>query len=180
MTLARSCGLLMPAKVIFVPGANAFGFFSHSPRLCQSQLPPLPDKAGEKAKPFPLPIGSPITSRTQSRSSGPTRDGLKAQSSNAATCRVAVSYRRGARRHQPVRIRSIVGLVPDLAHARPHRQAALLVGRGMSRGWDGLREANRAILTEFESKQVLGAYGIPVSQTVVAADASAAVNVVVR
>jgi protein-glucosylgalactosylhydroxylysine glucosidase len=61
-----------------------------------------------------------------------------------ATCRVAVSYRRAAQRHQPVRIRSIVGLVPDLAHARPHRQAALLVGRAIARGWDAVREANRA------------------------------------
>jgi protein-glucosylgalactosylhydroxylysine glucosidase len=65
-----------------------------------------------------------------------------------ATSRVAVSYRRDVRRHQSVRIRSIVGLVPDLAHARPHRQAALLVGRGMSRGWDPLREANRAAWAE--------------------------------
>ena len=44
---------------------------------------------------------------------------------------------------RPVRLRTIVGLVPDLAHPRPYRQAALLVGRGLSRGWDSLREANR-------------------------------------
>jgi hypothetical protein len=61
-----------------------------------------------------------------------------------ATCRLAVSFRRQATAHQPIRIRSIVGLVPDLAHSRPHRQAALLVARAMTRGWEAMREANRA------------------------------------
>jgi hypothetical protein len=60
-----------------------------------------------------------------------------------ADCRVSVSHRCRARAHQPVRLRSIVGMVPDLAHARPHRQAALLVSRGLGRGWEGIREANR-------------------------------------
>jgi len=43
----------------------------------------------------------------------------------------------------PVRQRSIVGLVPELAHSRPAHLAALLVGRGLARGWDALRAANR-------------------------------------
>jgi acetyltransferase len=38
------------------------------------------------------------------------------------------------------------------------------------------RAAGRTILTEFESKQVLGAYGIPVAQTIVSTDAEAAVK----
>jgi hypothetical protein len=42
-----------------------------------------------------------------------------------------------------VRQRSIVGLVPDLAHTRPAHLAAILVGRGLARGWDELRAANR-------------------------------------
>jgi hypothetical protein len=56
---------------------------------------------------------------------------------------VSVSYRVHAMAHRSVRLRWIVALVPDLAHARPERQAALLVGRGLARGWDGLRDANR-------------------------------------
>ena len=59
--------------------------------------------------------------------------------------RVAVSRSFQARAGQPVRIRSIVGLVPDLAHPRPARQAALLVGRGIARGWEALRTANRSV-----------------------------------
>ena len=38
------------------------------------------------------------------------------------------------------------------------------------------RSENRSILTEFESKQVLSAYGIPVAQTIIATDAAAAVK----
>src|SRR3954454_7995109 len=38
------------------------------------------------------------------------------------------------------------------------------------------RSEGRTILTEFESKQVLAAYGIPVAQTIVATDAAAAVK----
>jgi len=38
------------------------------------------------------------------------------------------------------------------------------------------RGEGRTILTEFESKQVLSAYGIPTAQTVIAPDAAAAVN----
>jgi acetyltransferase len=38
------------------------------------------------------------------------------------------------------------------------------------------RGEGRTILTEFESKQVLAAYGIPVAQTIIAADAAAAVK----
>ena len=61
MTSARSCGLLRPAKVILVPGANACGLVSHWLRLSQFQVPPFFDSASEKAKPLPCPIGSPIT-----------------------------------------------------------------------------------------------------------------------
>jgi trehalose/maltose hydrolase-like predicted phosphorylase len=57
---------------------------------------------------------------------------------------VSVSRQVRAGAGVPVRIRSIVGIVPDLAHPRPHRQAALLVARGLARGWDALRDANRA------------------------------------
>jgi acetyltransferase len=39
-----------------------------------------------------------------------------------------------------------------------------------------VRGEGRSILTEFESKQVLAAYGIPVAQTVIAADSAAAVD----
>ena len=38
------------------------------------------------------------------------------------------------------------------------------------------RGENRSILTEFESKQVLAAYGIPVAQTIIATDGAAAVK----
>src|ERR671912_2984403 len=38
MTLARSCGLLSPAKVIFVPGANFFGLASQALIVSQSQV----------------------------------------------------------------------------------------------------------------------------------------------
>jgi len=61
---------------------------------------------------------------------------------------VSVSYAVRAHAGRAVRLRSIVGLVPELAHARPHRQAALLVSRGIVRGWDGLREANRQAWSE--------------------------------
>jgi hypothetical protein len=44
--------------------------------------------------------------------------------------------------------RVIAGLVPELAHQRPARQAGLLVARGLARGWDGLRDANRAAWIE--------------------------------
>ena len=57
---------------------------------------------------------------------------------------VSVSYAARVRAGRPLRLRSIVGLVPRIAHACPERQAALLVSRGLVRGWDGLREANRA------------------------------------
>jgi trehalose/maltose hydrolase-like predicted phosphorylase len=61
---------------------------------------------------------------------------------------VSVSHRFRVRAGRPVRIRSIAGLVADLAHPRPHRQAALLVARGLARGWNGLREANRRAWSE--------------------------------
>jgi len=38
------------------------------------------------------------------------------------------------------------------------------------------RGESRTILTEFESKEVLSAYGIPVAKTIIAADAGAAVK----
>ncbi len=41
---------------------------------------------------------------------------------------------------------------------------------------DRVRKDNRTILTEFESKQVLAAYGIPVAQTFIATDSAAAVK----
>jgi acetyltransferase len=41
---------------------------------------------------------------------------------------------------------------------------------------DRVRAEGRSILTEFESKQVLGAYGIPVAKTVIAAGSAAAVK----
>src|SRR5438309_7169121 len=47
MTLARSCGVERPAKVILVPGAKLLGDFSQAKRLSQLQLPPLPERAGE-------------------------------------------------------------------------------------------------------------------------------------
>ncbi|HET9614089.1 MAG TPA: hypothetical protein VFP22_04675, partial [Candidatus Limnocylindrales bacterium] len=62
--------------------------------------------------------------------------------------RLSVTRGADARAGRAVRFRTIVGLVPDLAHPRPERQAALLVARGLSRGWTALREANRAAWTE--------------------------------
>jgi len=38
------------------------------------------------------------------------------------------------------------------------------------------RDESRTILTEFESKEVLSAYGIPVAKTIIAADAESAVK----
>lgn len=57
----------------------------------------------------------------------------------------------------------------DSAGWTPDRK---LVGEIIAR----CRGENRAILTEFESKQVLAAYGIPVAQTIIAADLPAAVK----
>jgi hypothetical protein len=62
--------------------------------------------------------------------------------------RSSVTIRADAAAGEAVRVQTIVGLVPDLAHPRPERQAALLVGRGLARGWDALRTANRAAWTE--------------------------------
>ena len=42
------------------------------------------------------------------------------------------------------------------------------------------RQERRTILTEFESKQVLAAYGIPTALTIIAADADAAVKAAER
>jgi trehalose/maltose hydrolase-like predicted phosphorylase len=75
-------------------------------------------------------------------------DGNPAVEAQEASCLVSVSHRLRSRAGRPVRIRSIVGIVPDLAHPRPERQAALLVARGLARGWDGLRDANRAAWSE--------------------------------
>jgi protein-glucosylgalactosylhydroxylysine glucosidase len=61
---------------------------------------------------------------------------------------ISVSYRVHVQAGQPVALRSIVGVVPELAHARPQHQAALLVGRGLVRGWAALREANRLAWSE--------------------------------
>jgi len=47
-----------------------------------------------------------------------------------------------------------------------------LVGEILERA----RKEERTILTEFESKQVLAAYGIPVALTIIAADSAAAVQ----
>ncbi len=64
------------------------------------------------------------------------------------TGRVAVSYALRVRAGEVTRLRSIVGLVPDMAHPRPERQAGLLVARGLDRGWDALRATNRAAWAE--------------------------------
>ena len=61
---------------------------------------------------------------------------------------VSLTIAADAERGRPVRVRTIVGLVPDLAHPRPERQAALLVARGLARGWDELRKANREAWTD--------------------------------
>jgi protein-glucosylgalactosylhydroxylysine glucosidase len=79
------------------------------------------------------------------------RDGLEHEPvvrADPVTGQVVAASSSRATAGRPVRLRTIVGLVPDLAHPRPHRQAALLVGRGLSRGWDSLREANRLAWTE--------------------------------
>jgi acetyltransferase len=60
-------------------------------------------------------------------------------------------------------------LPEDSADWMPDRK---LVGEIVQRS----RGEKRAILTEFESKQVLAAYGIPVAQTIIATDAAAAVK----
>ena len=57
----------------------------------------------------------------------------------------------------------------DSADWTPNRK---LVGEIIQKS----RAQSRTILTEFESKQVLAAYGIPVAQTIVATNAAAAVN----
>jgi acetyltransferase len=57
----------------------------------------------------------------------------------------------------------------DSAGWTPDRK---LVGDIISRA----RGENRSILTEFESKQLLAAYGIPTAQTIIATDAAAAVT----
>ena len=75
-------------------------------------------------------------------------DGEPMVQTRADACVVSVSYAVHVRAGQPVGLRSIVGLVPALAHARPERQAALLVSRGLVRGWDGLRDANRRAWSE--------------------------------
>jgi trehalose/maltose hydrolase-like predicted phosphorylase len=75
-------------------------------------------------------------------------------------CLVSVSRSARARAGQAVRLRSIVGLVPDLAHSRPHRQAALLVARGLSRGWNELRSANRRAWSElWQARPLIDAGG---------------------
>jgi hypothetical protein len=79
------------------------------------------------------------------------RDGLEDEPvvrSDSASGQIFAASASRATAGRPVRLRTIVGLVPDLAHPRPHRQAALLVSRGLSRGWDSLREANRRAWTE--------------------------------
>ncbi len=60
------------------------------------------------------------------------------------------------------------GLAQDSASWSPDRK---LVSDLLA----GVRAASRTILTEFESKQVLAAYGIPVAHTIIARDAPAAV-----
>jgi hypothetical protein len=61
---------------------------------------------------------------------------------------VSVSRSVRASAGRSIRWRSMVGLVPEIAHARPERQAAMLVGRGLVRGWDALRAANREAWAE--------------------------------
>jgi glycosyl hydrolase family 65 len=56
--------------------------------------------------------------------------------------------------------RTIAGLVPELAHPRPARQAGLLVARGLARGWEELRAANRQAWAElWRARPVLAAPG---------------------
>ena len=62
--------------------------------------------------------------------------------------RLSVTSRVEATAGRPVRVRTIVGLVPDRAHPRPDRQAGRLVARGLARGWDELRAANARAWTE--------------------------------
>ena len=62
--------------------------------------------------------------------------------------RLSVTTKANATAGQPVRVRTIVGLVPDRAHPRPDRQAGRLVARGLARGWDELRSMNRRAWTE--------------------------------
>jgi trehalose/maltose hydrolase-like predicted phosphorylase len=75
----------------------------------------------------------PVGAETEGPAIEPTRDG-----------RLRIGHRFHAVDGRAVGLRSIVAVVPDLAHARPERQAALLVARGMARGWDTLRAGNRA------------------------------------
>ena len=51
MTLARSCGLLRPAKVILVPGANSSGWAATARACPNSNCRPRLESASEKAKP---------------------------------------------------------------------------------------------------------------------------------
>jgi hypothetical protein len=62
--------------------------------------------------------------------------------------RLSVTTRVDASAGQPIRVRTIVGLVPDHAHPRPERQAGRLVARALARGWDELVASNRGVWTE--------------------------------
>ena len=73
---------------------------------------------------------------------GAITDGPRMERTEDGGLRIA--HRFHASEGRAVGLRSIVGLVPDSDHARPARQAALLVARGLARGWDGLRAGNRA------------------------------------
>ena len=61
--------------------------------------------------------------------------------------------------------------------AMPEESAGWMPDRKLVEGIvNRSRAENRTILTEFESKQVLAAYGIPVAHTIIATDAAAAVK----
>jgi hypothetical protein len=62
--------------------------------------------------------------------------------------RLSVTTPVEARAGRRVRVRTLVGLVPDRAHPRPERQAGRLVARGLGRGWDELAAANGRAWTE--------------------------------
>ena len=58
---ARSLSFLMPAKTIFVPLMNFFGFASHLSIVSSSHVTPLPATAPLKAKPDAVPAARPKT-----------------------------------------------------------------------------------------------------------------------
>ncbi len=85
--------------------------------------------------------GAPAASRGAS-GEGPRDDRRTRVDSDEDHGRLSVTTRVEATAGRPVRVRTIVGLVPDRAHPRPERQAGRLVARGLARGWDELAASN--------------------------------------